>query len=74
MIYTLTCSQVINLPQIVQYQTTQPTAQYTVQTTKQLEVPVLQTVKIELDANLTIEQLNEHLKLKGNHLHKMHYI
>lgn len=27
--------------------------------------PMLQHVKIELDANLTFEQLNEHLSLKG---------
>lgn len=29
------------------------------------DVPMIQTVKIELDANLTIEQLNEHLKMNG---------
>lgn len=43
--------------------------QYTVSqaqpTSSPIELPVLQTVKIELDANLTIEQLNEHLNLKG---------
>lgn len=59
--------QVINLPQLMHYQSTpqQSQNQFTVQQ-KQLEVPVLQAVKIELDANLTIEQLNEHLNLKGN--------
>lgn len=29
------------------------------------DVSMLQAVKIELDANLTIEQLNEHLKMNG---------
>lgn len=68
--------QVINLPHILkqfhevanQVQSTPTYIQqrqiYQMPQPKQ-DVPIIQTVKIELDANLTIEQLNEHLKMNG---------
>lgn len=58
-------NKVINLPHVInQYKEQQSKPIQQLQAINSREIPVLQHVKIELDANLTIEQLNEHLKLQ----------
>ena len=62
----------MNQHQISDYDVSQFTTGQVYQMSPQIQdLPLVKTVKLELDANLTIEQLNEHLKLSCKYFHKV---